>query len=151
MVLSDEQRIEDAKIDIQGLAPSRTMVYADPDLVHQVVYNIVDNAIKFTPPGGVIRFGVTVSGGMVELSIENTGAGISPDALPYVFDRFYKEDRSRGLNTRGSGLGLHICKVLINLSGGKIRVESEEGKWCRFTFSLPADASKAPAVPKKAE
>ena len=151
VVLSDEQRIEDAKIDIQGLAPSRTMVYADPDLVHQVVYNIVDNAIKFTPPGGVIRFGVTVSGGMVELSIENTGAGISPDALPYVFDRFYKEDRSRGLNTRGSGLGLHICKVLINLSGGKIRVESEEGKWCRFTFSLPADASKAPAVPKKAE
>ena len=128
------------------------MVYADPDLVHQVVYNIVDNAIKFTPPGGVIRFYHDQRqrhGG--RLPSENTGAGISADALPYVFDRFYKEDRSRGLNARGSGLGLHICKVLINLSGGKIRVESEEGKWCRFTFSLPADESKAPAPKKAAE
>ena len=144
VVLSDEQRIEDAKIDIQGLGGGKTLVYTDPDFVHQVVYNIVDNAIKFTPPGGVIRFAEKRLGDKIELSIENTGAGISADALPFVFDRFYKEDRSRGLNARGSGLGLHICKVLVNLSGGDIRVESEEGKWCRFTFSLPAgDAKKA--------
>lgn len=138
VVLADEQRIEDGKIEIEGLAPDRMPVYADPDLVHQVVYNIVDNAIKFTPPGGTIRFQIKKGGGKVETSIENTGAGISADALPYVFDRFYKEDRSRGLNTRGSGLGLHICKVLIGLSGGQIKVESEEGQWCRFTFTLPA-------------
>ncbi len=138
VVLADEQRIEDGKIDIEGLADRRNLVFADPDLVHQVVYNLVDNAIKFTPPGGVIRFAAKAEGGMVSLSVENTGAGISPQALPYVFDRFYKEDRSRGLNTRGSGLGLHICKVLINLSGGQIGVESREGEWCRFTFSLPA-------------
>ena len=69
--------------------------------------------------------------------IENTGAGIAPEALPFVFERFYKEDRSRGMNTRGSGLGLHICKILINLSGGQIHAESEEGKWCRFVFTLP--------------
>ena len=144
VVLSDEQRIEDANIDIQGLGGGKTLVYADPDFVHQVVYNIVDNAIKFTPPGGVIRFAEKRLGDKIELSIENTGAGISADALPFVFDRFYKEDRSRGLNARGSGLGLHICKVLVNLSGGDIRVESEEGKWCRFTFSLPVgDAKKA--------
>ena len=151
VVLSDEQRIEDAKIDIQGLGEGKTLVYADPDFVHQVVYNIVDNAIKFTPPGGVIRFAERRVGDKVELSIQNTGAGISPDALPFVFDRFYKEDRSRGLNARGSGLGLHICKVLVNLSGGEIRVESEEGKWCRFTFSLPAgDARKPePAAPAR--
>ena len=66
------------------------------------------------------------------------GAGIAPEALPFVFERFYKEDRSRGMNTRGSGLGLHICKVLINLSGGQIHAESEEGQWCRFVFTLPA-------------
>lgn len=138
VALADEQRIEDGKIDVQGLAPERTLVYADPDLVHQVVYNIVDNAIKFTPPGGTIKFHVRRDGNWIETSIENTGAGISADALPFVFDRFYKEDRSRGLNTRGSGLGLHICKVLVNLSGGKIHAESEEGKWCRFTFTLPA-------------
>jgi len=129
VVLSDEQRIEDGKIDIQGLG--------DPDFVHQVVYNIVDNAIKFTPAGGVISFAAEKHGSMVEVRIENTGAGIAPEALPFVFERFYKEDRSRGMNTRGSGLGLHICKILINLSGGQIHAESEEGKWCRFVFTLP--------------
>lgn len=138
VVLSDEQRIENAKIDIEGLEPGQEIVFADPDLVHQVVYNIVDNAIKFTPANGVIRFKVQRAGDMVTISIENTGEGIAPEALPFVFERFYKEDRSRGLNTRGSGLGLHICKVLINLSGGQIKAESEQGKWCRFTFTLPA-------------
>ena len=145
VVLSDERRIEDGKIDIQGLEPGREPVFADPDLVHQVVYNIVDNAIKFTPPDGVIRFQVVHSSGMVYVSIENTGDGIAPEALPFVFERFYKEDRSRGLNTRGSGLGLHICKVLVNLSGGQIKAESEQGKWCRFTFSLPAADPRQPA------
>ena len=140
--LAAEQRIESGKIQIQGLVPERTMVYADPDLVHQVVYNLLDNAIKFTPEEGVIRFGVTRSGGQVTVSIWNTGPGIAPEALPFVFDRFFKEDRSRGLNTRGSGLGLHICKVLVNLSGGKIWVESQEGEWCRFSFTLPAESAK---------
>ena len=140
--LAAEQRIESGKIQIQGLVPERTMVYADPDLVHQVVYNLLDNAIKFTPEEGVIRFGVTRSGGQVTVSIWNTGPGIAPEALPFVFDRFFKEDRSRGLNTRGSGLGLHICKVLVNLSGGKIWVESQEGEWCRFSFTLPAEGAK---------
>ena len=140
--LAAEQRIESGRIQIQGLVPERTMVYADPDLVHQVVYNLLDNAIKFTPEEGVIRFGVTRSGGQVTVSIWNTGPGIAPEALPFVFDRFFKEDRSRGLNTRGSGLGLHICKVLVNLSGGKIWVESQEGEWCRFSFTLPAEGAK---------
>lgn len=137
VVLSDEQRIEDGKIDIQGLGGPPLMIYADPDFVHQVVYNIVDNAIKFTPAGGTISFAAEKHGSMVEVRIENTGAGIAPEALPFVFERFYKEDRSRGMNTRGSGLGLHICKILINLSGGQIHAESEEGKWCRFVFTLP--------------
>ena len=138
VVLSDEQRIEDGKIDIQGLGGDPLPIYADPDFVHQVVYNIVDNAIKFTPAGGTISFAAERHGNMVEVRIENTGAGIAPEALPFVFERFYKEDRSRGMNTRGSGLGLHICKILINLSGGQIHAESEEGKWCRFVFTLPA-------------
>ena len=138
VVLSDEQRIEDGKIDIQGLGGDPLLIYADPDFVHQVVYNIVDNAIKFTPAGGTISFAAERRGNMVEVRIENTGAGIAPEALPFVFERFYKEDRSRGMNTRGSGLGLHICKILVNLSGGQIHAESEEGNWCRFVFALPA-------------
>lgn len=137
VVFAAEQRIEEAGVELQGLAPTRTPVYADPDLVYQVVYNLFDNALKFTPKGGEIRLGVHKNGGEVTVSIQNTGDGIAADALPFVFDRFYKEDKSRGLNTRGSGLGLHICKVLVGLSGGKIWAESTEGEFCRFSFTLP--------------
>ncbi len=145
VVLADERRIEEGHIDIEGLGAERTTVYADPDLVQQIVYNLVDNAIKFTPAGGTIRFAAAPAGQAVELRVENTGAGIAAEALPYVFERFYKEDRSRGLNTRGAGLGLHICKVLASLLGGGIRVESEEGAWTRFTLTLPGHAPALPA------
>ena len=87
----------------------------------------------------MIRFSVEKLGPEAEISIWNSGQGISPEALPFVFDRFYKEDQSRGLHARGAGLGLHICKVLVNLSGGQIRVESKQGEWCRFVFTLPAE------------
>ncbi len=138
VALSAEQRINDGMIEIDGLTmDEKILVYADPDLIHQVVYNILDNAIKFTPAGGTIRFHVEKLGPEAEISIWNSGQGISPDALPYVFQRFYKEDRSRGLHARGAGLGLNICKVLVNLSGGQIRVESKQGEWCRFVFTLP--------------
>lgn len=140
VLFSAEQRIEQQKVEIQGLAPTRTMVYADPDLVYQVIYNILDNALKFTPQGGFIKVTVQKSGGQVMVSIRNSGQGISRDALPFVFERFYKADKSRGLNTKGSGLGLHICKVLVGLSGGNIWAESEEGEWCQFNFTLPCDA-----------
>lgn len=141
VVLTNEQRITDGKVEIADLAPVTTLVHADPDLVHQVLQNLMDNALKFTPPGGRISFEAKRSQpGFVEVSITNTGAGISPEALPFVFERFYKEDKSRGLNAKGSGLGLHICKVLVTLSGGTIRVESEQGSWCRFSFTLPEPA-----------
>ena len=140
VALSAEQRINDGQIDLEGLTmDERVLVYADPDLIHQVAYNLLDNAIKFTPAGGVIRFGVEKLGPEAEISIWNSGQGISPEALPFVFDRFYKEDQSRGLHARGAGLGLHICKVLVNLSGGQIRVESQQGEWCRFVFTLPVE------------
>lgn len=140
VVFSAEQRIEQQKVQIEGLEPVNTTVYADPDLVYQVVYNIVDNALKFTPEGGTIAFGVQRSGNQVKVSIRNSGQGIAQDALPFVFDRFYKEDKSRGLNTKGSGLGLHICKVLVNRCGGEIWAESKEGEWCQFSFTLPCEA-----------
>lgn len=138
VVFGAEQRLEANQIHISGFAPNKTMVYADEDLVYQVIYNLMDNAIKFCDVDGKISFKVTQNKGMVTTSIRNTGEGIAPDTLPYVFERFYKEDKSRGLNTTGSGLGLHICKVLINLSGGNIWVESEMGQWCEFSFTLPA-------------
>ena len=138
VALSAEQRINDGMIELEGLTmDEKVLVYADPDLIHQVAYNLLDNAIKFTPAGGTIRFSVEKLGPEAEISIWNSGQGISPEALPYVFQRFYKEDRSRGLHARGAGLGLNICKVLVNLSGGQIRVESQQGEWCRFVFTLP--------------
>ena len=138
VALAAEQRINDGMIELEGLTmDEKVLVYADPDLIHQVVYNLLDNAIKFTPAGGTIRFSVEKLGPEAEISIWNSGQGISPEALPYVFERFYKEDRSRGLHARGAGLGLNICKVLVNLAGGQIRVESQQGEWCRFVFTLP--------------
>ena len=95
VVFSAEQRIEARRIDIQGLAPQKTMVYADPDLVYQVVYNLLDNAIKFTPEGGFIKFGVQKSGGFVTISVRNSGQGISADALPYVFCLLYTSPSPR--------------------------------------------------------
>ncbi|MEG0178119.1 MAG: HAMP domain-containing sensor histidine kinase [Oscillospiraceae bacterium] len=139
VVFGAEQRLEANRINISGLAPCKQMVYADADLVYQVVYNLTDNAIKFCDVGGDICFSVVQNKGMVTIGIRNSGCGIQADALPYVFDRFYKEDKSRGLNTTGSGLGLHICKVLINLSGGKIWADSKEGEYCEFLFTLPVD------------
>ena len=138
--ISAEQRITKGKIELEGLEElKQTLVYADPDLVHQVAYNLLDNAIKFTPEGGTIKLDAQRMGPEVEISIWNSGQGISAEALPFVFERFYKEDQSRGLHARGSGLGLHICKVLVNLSGGQIRVESKQGEWCKFIFTLPAE------------
>ena len=115
-------------------------VYCDKTRLNQILLNLLSNAIKFTPAGGTIRFSVEKLGPEAEISIWNSGQGISPEALPYVFQRFYKEDRSRGLHARGAGLGLNICKVLVNLSGGQIRVESQQGEWCRFVFTLPTVA-----------
>lgn len=145
VVMSAEQRIEENKINIQGFVPNKTnkaLVYADSDLIYQVVYNIFDNAIKFTPQNGTISLNVSKQSGWVQVDILNTGDGIAQEALPFVFDRFYKEDESRGLNAKGSGLGLHICKVLVHLCGGKIWVESKQGNWCKFSFMLPASNSE---------
>ena len=128
VALSAEQRINDGMIDIDGLTmDEKVLVYADPDLIHQVVYNLLDNAIKFTPAGGTIRFKVEKLGPEAEISIWNSGQGISPEALPYVFQRFYKEDRSRGLHARGAGLGLNICKVLVTKDIKDFNPTTEKG------------------------
>ena len=148
-----ESRIENADIQVKGFEPTRVRVSADQDIIHQVVYNIVDNALKFTPNGGYIGFNVTEdkASGMVTVKIRNSGAGIPKEALPYLFDRFYKADSSRSVHTKGAGIGLYIAKTLVNRSGGDITVESEEGQYTEFIFTLPAAASDKPAPKAKAE
>ncbi|MEG1782838.1 MAG: HAMP domain-containing sensor histidine kinase [Oscillospiraceae bacterium] len=135
-----ENRIENAGIVLKGFKPQKILVSADQDIIHQVVYNIFDNALKFTPDGGEITFDVTEdrAASSVVIKIRNSGQGISQEALPYVFERFYKADVSRSVHTKGAGIGLFIAKTLVQRSGGEIAVESEEGKYTEFIFSLPS-------------
>ncbi|MBR6518151.1 MAG: HAMP domain-containing histidine kinase [Oscillospiraceae bacterium] len=146
-----ENRIENAEIQVRGFEPSRVRVAADQDIIHQVVYNIVDNALKFTPHGGYIGFNVTEdkSTGMVTVKVRNSGAGIPKEDLPYLFDRFYKADASRSVHTKGAGIGLYIAKTLVTRSGGDIHVESELGEYTEFVFTVPAAVENKPAPKTK--
>lgn len=142
--INAEKRLSEKKITLEGMdGYPPYLVTADKDYVHQILFNLVDNAIKFTGEQGTITVKVESTKSQVTVEIKNTGDGIPKDVLPYVFDRFYKADVSRGVNVGGSGLGLHICKVLVGLMGGKMWAESELEKSASFFFSLPV------AVPKK--
>ena len=113
---------------------------ADRDAVYQVFYNLCDNGVKFAAEGGSFTISVRKQRNKkAEVSVYNEGQGISTADLPYVFERFYKSDKSRGLNKTGVGLGLFISKTIIEAHGEKIWVESEFGKDCRFNFTLPLE------------
>lgn len=147
-LLTFEQRIDEKHMEIKGLedAPSQT-VYGDPDLLHQVVYNLVENAVKFTNTGGVITTRVIDGIDRTTVVIENTGPGIAPEDLPMVFDRFYKGDKSRSRDKNGMGLGLYLVRTILKLHGGDIHVSSVQGEFCRFEFTIP----KPPEAPKLKE
>lgn len=137
-LLSFESRIEAKRIAIEGIDQCEPQtVVADYDLIQQVVYNLLDNAVKFTNEDGMIRLLLTHVDGRVVCTVRNTGVGIPAEEMPYIFERFYKSDRSRGLDKTGTGLGLYIVKSLIDLHGGEITVRSVEGSYCEFTFWLP--------------
>ena len=108
----------------------------DSDMLYQVLYNLIDNAIKFTPEGGVISVGVEADGPKTYVKVRNTGEGIAPEELDYIFDRFYKTDKSRGLDKTGTGLGLYIVKNLVQRMGGDIRAESAPGEYTEFIITL---------------
>jgi signal transduction histidine kinase len=137
-----EMRIEEKQLDIRGLDSERLMVEADPDMAHQVVYNLIENAVKFAPKQGYIEISHTLEGGMVAVSIKNSGAGISKEEIPRLFDRFYKSDTSRSMDKSGVGLGLHIVKSTLHIMGGDILVKTVEGEYSDFIFSLPAHRDK---------
>ncbi len=138
VVVSREKEIEDKCLTITGLdSLEKTFVYADYDLLYQVVYNLVDNAVKFTDESGEISFTVETNSKSTQFSIKNTGSGISNDNLGNVFDRFYKGDKSRSANKSSAGLGLYIVKTIINIHSGSVSVDSREGEYTVFTVSLP--------------
>lgn len=137
VVLSFESRIEAGNIEIRGLDIDPIYVNADEDLVHQVMYNLVENAVKFTNENGYIAFDIYRKESRVYIGVQNSGMGLTKDELENVFKRFYKSDRSRGLDKTGFGLGLYIVRSIASAHGGEVEVESIEGEYCRFTVSFP--------------
>lgn len=136
-VVSFESRIESKKLEILGLdSIEQISLNADKDLIFQVIYNLVDNAVKFTNEGGKITFSVQKDGGFVKFIINNTGTGIKKEDLPFVFDRFYKTDRSRSMEKDSMGLGLYIASTIVSIHGGKILVRSLENKFTEFEVNL---------------
>ena len=138
IVIGQEKRILEKNIDIIGLDEvEQTEIFADKDLIHQVVYNLVDNAIKFVDVSGKIDFKLSNNKENLTFIITNSGEGIPKKELGYVFERFYKLDKSRSDNKNSTGLGLYIVKMIVNTHGGNIAVASKEGEYTSFKVVLP--------------
>ncbi len=138
VLISFEQKIDAKKLDVSFECDSDRMdVLADRDAIHQVLYNICDNAIKFSYACGKYEIRIAEKDKRIHVSVYDEGVGIPAEDVPRIFDRFYKSDKSRGLDKTGVGLGMYISRAIIEAHGEKIWAESEYGKWCRFTFTLP--------------
>lgn len=124
------------RADIPGVP---LMVDADPEKINQVLYNLTDNALKFTPEGGDVFITALERGELKDrayISVKDNGPGIDEESRPHVFERFYKADTSRGRDRMGTGLGLSIVKEIISAHGETITLDTEKGRGCEFTFTL---------------
>ncbi len=132
-----ENQLNRKNVDVEGLDFEKVTLYADKDLIQQVVYNLVENAVKFIDEGGVLSFDVQRSGKNVNIAIRNTGEGIKQEDLSRIFEKFYKTDASRGKDKTGVGLGLSIVRSIIALHKGTINVSSEFGEYTQFDINIP--------------
>jgi signal transduction histidine kinase len=112
-------------------------VFADEERMHQVLFNLLDNAVRFTPSGGRITVRASRHNGAVDVVVADTGPGIPAEHLSRVFERFYRVDQSRSRDDGGTGIGLAIARSVVEAHGGRIWAESEPGRGSRFTFELP--------------
>ncbi len=137
ILISFEQKIDAKHLNVEFECDEDKMyVIADSDAIYQILYNICDNAVKFSRETGRYKISLRSREKRVYISVYNEGQGISADDLPYVFDRFYKSDKSRGLDKTGTGLGLFIAKTIIDAHEEEIWVKSEYDQYCEFTFTL---------------
>lgn len=120
------------------LPDSPALAIIDRQRVGQVLRNLISNAINFTPEGGEITLSMECRDSDIAISVADTGPGIPQEDLPYIFERFYRVDKSRSRTTGGSGLGLTIAKRLVEAHGGQLIVESTPGRGSRFTFTVPS-------------
>ncbi len=147
VILSFEKRINEKNIDVQGLEELGSYtVSADEGLFHQAIYNIVDNAVKFTNQNGRINVWCEQKDGKIAIRIRNSCKGIPAGELSKIFDRFYKTDASRGIDKTGAGLGLSLVKTVVDIHNGSVTVRSAEGKYAEFEILL--DDKKANALPE---
>lgn len=137
-MLTFEQIIGKKNIVVEGFENMGSVkIHADSDMIHQVIYNLVDNAVKFTDENGTISVSAGKDkDGRAYFSIQNTGDGVSQEEIGKIFERFYKIDKSRSYDVKSAGLGLYLCKTIVEMHGGKIFAESIQGQFTRFTFIL---------------
>lgn len=137
-IIGFEKFINDKNIDVAGLdSLENVVITADETLITQIIYNLIDNAVKFTEKGGVITVSVYEERKEAVFSVRNTGRGITDNEKELVFDRFYKVDKSRGLDAKSFGMGLYIVKSIIELHKGTISLETEENEFTEFIVKLP--------------
>ncbi len=137
VLITFEQKITDKQLQVTAQLPEHPVfTEAGQDLITQVIYNLVDNAVKFCPTGGDLSLALRTGGGKIYVTVTNTGESIPPEELPLVFERFHKIDKSRSLNRDSWGLGLYIVKTIVNAHGENISVTSGDEQTA-FTFTLP--------------
>ena len=141
-VLMFEKKIETKQLDVSGLDSNRLNVFIDVDLMQQVIYNLVENAVKFVDQGGTLSFSFEKNEEWYEIGIKNTGEGLTDTEIQQVFDRFYKTDTSRGKDTTGLGLGLSISRKIVHLHKGHIVVKSVYGEYTEFIIQLPVEMTE---------
>ncbi len=132
------------KVLLEPLEP--VQVCGDRDRLKQVLLNLISNAVKYTPDGGEVRLGLWTQGEQAVLQVSDTGPGIPPEDLPYIFERFYRADRARSRG-QGFGLGLSIARWIVQHHGGEIRVASTVGRGTTFTVLLPRLTPETPCPP----
>jgi signal transduction histidine kinase len=133
---------EDKRIALRCETDSPVEVEGDPARLKQVIVNLLDNAIKYTLEGGAVQIRVGASDGRAVMEVIDDGPGISADALPHVFERFYRIDKARSRQMGGAGLGLSIVKSICAAHGGQVTAESQEGQGSRFRVELPLNGEE---------
>jgi signal transduction histidine kinase len=133
--LESEAREKSITLDTNGVQPVYTEF--DEGMINQVLNNLIGNAHKYTPAGGYVSVSTDEKDGFVDVFVTDTGYGIPKENLPFIFEKFYRVDKGEAAKIKGTGLGLYLCKYLVELHGGSIHVESAEDKGSTFSFSLP--------------